>query len=84
VRAKLIKVVTGWMNTSMQDLRRNVGIVSSRQAALDDESIAARTSSLEAGENVEIGGGGMSGIYFAEDAELEVKDDESLVIFSVK
>jgi len=50
-------LVMGSIRESIQDLRRNVGIVSREQVAFDEIKIALRTSSELAGENVVKDGG---------------------------
>ena len=55
---RLMRVVTGRRKESWHDLRRRVGIRSREQVAYEEESMAVRTSSIVAGENVEREGGG--------------------------
>ena len=50
-------LVMGSIRESIQDLRRNVGIVSREQVAFDEIKIAFRTSAELAGENVVKDGG---------------------------
>ena len=54
-------MVLGRRKASRQDLRRRVGIRSREQVASQEESIAERTSSIEAGEKEVRGGGGNGG-----------------------
>jgi hypothetical protein len=61
VREKFMMVVIGWSRTSRQDFRRKVGMMSSEHVPLEDRSMAARTSSAEAGENSGRSGGGTGG-----------------------
>ena len=55
---RLIRVVMGRRKASRHDLRRDVGIRSREQVASEEDSMADRTSSIVAGENVEREGGG--------------------------
>ena len=58
---RLIRVVIGKMRTSRQDLRREVGIKSREQVALEEDKIAERTSAVVAGRKDERRGGGIGG-----------------------
>ena len=58
---RLMRVVMGRRKASRHDLRRRVGIRSREQVASEEESIAERTSSTVAGENVEREKGGNGG-----------------------
>ena len=55
---RLMRVVIGRRRESRHDLRRRVGIRSREQVASEEDSMAVRTSSIVAGENVEREGGG--------------------------
>ena len=55
---RLMRVVIGRRKESRHDLRRNAGIRSRAQVASEEDSMAVRTSSIVAGENVEREGGG--------------------------
>ena len=50
---RLMRVVIGRRRESRHDLRRRVGIRSREQVASEEDSIAVRTSSIVAGDNVE-------------------------------
>ena len=54
---RLMRVVIGRRKESRHDLRRRVGIRSREQVASEEDSMAVRTSSIVAGENVERKGG---------------------------
>jgi hypothetical protein len=56
-------VVIGKIKALIQDLRRKVGITSREQEESEDVIMAARTSSLDAGEKLcSNGGGGVDGV----------------------
>src|SRR3954464_12842213 len=55
---RLMRVVIRRRRESRHDLRRRVGIRSREQVASEEDSMADRTSSIVAGENVEREGGG--------------------------
>src|SRR6267154_4099457 len=61
---RLMRVVIGKMRTSRQDLRREVGMKSREQVALEEDKIAERTSAVVAGrkEKGKKGGGGGGGV----------------------
>jgi hypothetical protein len=59
-RQRLMSVVMGCMRASIHDLRRKVGIMSREQEALDDLTIALRTSTVDAGEKERRAGGGVT------------------------
>ena len=80
-RARLIMLVMGSKRESRQDLIRNVGMISRAQEALEDLRIAALTTSLLAGEKDERLGGTRGGSMCGETLLLEVKAEQSLVIF---
>jgi hypothetical protein len=80
----LISIVIGLINVSRQDLRRKVGIISSEQVAFDEDSMAARTSSLVAGEKLVRDGGGVWGVGSLYGAEFVENVEDSLVILSLK
>ena len=58
---RLMRVVMGRRKESRHDLWRRVGIRSREQVAPEEDSIAARTSSIVAGEKVEREGSGEEG-----------------------
>ena len=55
------KVVIGGRSVSMHALRTTVGMKSSAHVASEEESIAALTSALVAGSNLDRSGGGTGG-----------------------
>jgi hypothetical protein len=60
-RDKLMRVVMGTIRASRQDLRSLVGTMSNVQEAFDEDKMARRTSSHEAGVNEFRGMGGFGG-----------------------
>jgi len=56
-KERLMRVVKGWKREPIHALRRQVGITSDGQEALDEERIATFTSPGVAGRNEERGGG---------------------------
>jgi hypothetical protein len=85
-KERLMRVVMGWRRESIHALRRQVGITSDGQEALDEERIATFTSSGVAGRNEERGGGGEGGGEWGESTVEDVcgKDEQSLTILSPK
>src|SRR6266516_4580234 len=77
-------LVMGSFRESIQDLRRNVEIVSRKQVAFDEIKIALRTSSELAGENVVKDGGVEVGAMLGEELEFGARAEHSLTIFSLK
>src|SRR6267154_540543 len=55
---RLMRMVIGKMRTSRQDLRREVGMKSRDQVALEEDKRAERTSAVLAGRKDERSGGG--------------------------
>ena len=82
-RQRLRSVVIGSSRESKQDLRSQVGIISSGQEELDEERMSDLTSSAEVREKQFRIGGGRSGVICGEE-----RDDDmlvrSLVILSEK
>src|SRR6267154_6070816 len=81
---KLMILVMGVIRESRQDLRRKVGMISREQVALDDIRIARRTSSWEVGEKVLKDGGLEVDGRLGEEVEFGVREDDSIVILSLK
>src|SRR6267154_5665694 len=84
---RLMRVVIGKTRTSRQDLRREVGMKSREQVALEEDKIAERTSAVVAGRKDErSGGGGGGGGRGGEEKgrEEEEKEEVSLRILSPK
>ena len=83
---RLMRVVIGKMRTSRQDLRREVGMKSREQVALEEDKIAERTSAVVAGRKDERRGGWMGGGRWREEEgrEEEEKEEVSLRILSPK
>jgi len=84
VRAKLIMVVIGVMRASMHSLSKKVGITSSEQVALLDESIAVRTSSVDAVSKLDRQGGEGETVMCKGDVKCGGKAADNLVILSLK
>jgi hypothetical protein len=83
---RLMRVVIGKRRALRHDLRRRVGIRSIEQVASEEESIAERTSSIVAGENVDREGGGKGGGRWGDvrEAGRESRVERSLTILSPK
>ena len=84
IRAKLFMVVIGVMRASMQSLSRKVGITSSEQVALLDESIAVHTSSVVAVSKLDGQGGEGETVVCRGDVKCGGKAANNLAILSLK
>ena len=80
-RARLMMLVLGSRRESRHDLSRKVGIISRVQEALEDLRMAILTSSVLAGEKDDRQGGTIGGVVWGETLGLEVKTEQSLMIF---
>ena len=77
-------LVIGRIRESRQDLRRKVGIISKEQVAFDEIKIALRTSLEVARENSSKAGGIEGGGKWGDKFVFGTKDEQSLIIFSLK
>jgi len=84
LRARFISVVIGWSSASRQDFKRKVGMISSGQVVLEEDRMAVRTSSLEAGTKSERQGGAVDGADSVYIGRLVGNEEESFVVFSLK
>ena len=80
-RARLMMLVIGSRRESRHDLSRKVGIISRVQEALEDLRMTILTSSVLAGEKDDRQGGTIGGVVWGETLGLEVKTEQSLMIF---
>ena len=80
-KQRLRRAVIGGKSESKQDLRSQVGIVSSEQEELGEERISLLTSSGVAGSKLHRRGGAMAGAMCGEESE-GVIEERSLVILS--
>jgi hypothetical protein len=71
-RQRLRSVVIGGRRESKQDLRSQVGIISSAQEELDDERIRDLTSSAVVGEKLERIGGARSGAMCGDERDEDI------------
>lgn len=82
-RQRLRKVVIGGKSASRQDLRRNVGMMSSEQEESGEERMILRTSSVVVGEK-ELKNGGVTGGEICGEEREACKDERSLLILPLK